>query len=541
MNKFDPKGGTRMRSTACMHLALAILASVAFISLLSVFLTPIWETNDDVGMSMIAHGYGFVADGSPNLIFSNVLWGHIVRAMPQFGDVFGYTIASTLVIAASCAAILYFLMRSGVTPVHALLAGGIIFLWPILFPQFTLNSGLLAVAAVLGWRAYAETLQRLDLVLATVLGFLSYLIRNQEFWLVLAVSVPLYPWKLVLRNRAMQVALVLLALAIIGAASLNKAAYDTSAWKKFAEFNQARAPYTDFRAGDQIRNRPDVLQRHGYSSNDIDLIGGWFFVDARLSDPARLNAMLGDVGLRNWVQRGFGLGLESLRLLMVDRLWPMLACALLIALISPSRRMFLLMVAVAAAVFALGAIGRPGVTRVQYPLCALVLLVAVRSTRSRTRLTRGVAALALAGTAAIVVHAVWPYQVEAVARIKSARVQLQQLPKGMLAVWGASFPYEAAFPPFDERKQARAVEIYPMGVTTGAPFSIAMKEEAAGRGFLARLTSASGMNVSVSPVEVELLRTYCKEHFDLQLVDKLLYQHDGLIIHNVKCERPVTS
>lgn len=529
------------QTSASRHLALAIFASITFVGLLSVFLTPIWETNDDVGMSMIAHGYGFVAEGSPNLIFSNVLWGHIVRAMPQFGDIFGYTIASTLVVAVSCAAILYFVMRTGVAPLPAMLTVAIIFIWPTLFPQFTLNSGLLAVAAVLGWRAYAETFRTFDLLLATVLGFLSYLIRDQEFWLVLAVSLPLYPWKLMLRNRAMHVALVLLALAIVGAASLNKAAYDTSAWKKFAEFNQARAPYTDFRAGDQVRNRPDVLARHGYSSNDIDLIGGWFFVDARLSDPARLNAMLGDVGLRNWVQRGFGLGLESLRSLLVDRLWPMLACALLLALISPSRRMFLLMAVVVAAVFSLGAIGRPGITRVQYPLCALILLVAVWGLGSRPRLTRGVAGLALIGAGATVVHAVWPYQMEAVARIQSARTQLQQLPKGMLAVWGASFPYEAAFPPFNKTGQARAVEIYPMGVTTGAPFSVAMKEEAAGRGFLARLNSASGMNVSVSPVEVELLRTYCKEHLRLQLADKLIYQRDGLIIHNMKCEKPVTS
>ncbi|MDT6960361.1 hypothetical protein QTN24_02530 [Cupriavidus sp. SZY C1] len=526
------------RTRGHQHLLLAVGTAVALVFLLSAWFMPMWETNDDVGMSMIAHGYGFVAESSPNLIFSNVIWGRIVRAMPQFGGVVGYTVASTLVIVLAGAAILYFMMRLGVARLHAVLAVALIFLWPVLFPQFTLNAGLLAVAAVLGWRTFAETGEMSSLAVASLLGFFAYLIRDQEFWLVLAVGLPFLPWKALARQRAMQASVVLLAVMIGGAAYLNKAAYDTEAWKSFHAFNIARAPYTDFRAGVQVKGRPDVLARHGFSANDIDLVSDWFFVDPHLMDPAKLNGMLDDIKLHEWVQRGFGLGIESLRQLLVDQMWPLLACACLIAFVSPSRVVIMLGVLVVAAVFALGAIGRPGVTRVYYPLAAFLLVAAICALPARPARSRGIATLALVLAGAAALHAAWPHQVEARSRVAQTRLQLEGVPKGTLFVWGPAFPYEAAFTPFHGIPDARSVQIYPMGVSTLAPFSVAMQEEQAGRGFLARLTTEAGLNISMPYGRLERLRTYCREHLQSTLDDKVIHERPGFVIHHVRCLRP---
>ena len=59
------------------HPAMCALGSVVvpFVALYVAF-EPLWETNDDVAMSMAAHGYGLAAYSSPHLIFSNVVWGH---------------------------------------------------------------------------------------------------------------------------------------------------------------------------------------------------------------------------------------------------------------------------------------------------------------------------------------------------------------------------------------------------------------------------------------------------------------------------------
>lgn len=63
-------------------LALSCLFSLFIVSALCFSFFPRWETNDDVFMSMIAHGFGAMEKGSPSLFFSNVLRGYIVRAIP---------------------------------------------------------------------------------------------------------------------------------------------------------------------------------------------------------------------------------------------------------------------------------------------------------------------------------------------------------------------------------------------------------------------------------------------------------------------------
>ena len=38
---------------------------------------------------MIAHGYGIATVGSANILFSNVLWGHLVQLIPEINGVLG--------------------------------------------------------------------------------------------------------------------------------------------------------------------------------------------------------------------------------------------------------------------------------------------------------------------------------------------------------------------------------------------------------------------------------------------------------------------
>lgn len=76
------------------QLAKDFCVSASFVLTLCFFFEPRWETNDDVGMSMVAHGYGIAAIGSPNLIFSNVVWGYLVRLIPQIDGVLGYSVVT---------------------------------------------------------------------------------------------------------------------------------------------------------------------------------------------------------------------------------------------------------------------------------------------------------------------------------------------------------------------------------------------------------------------------------------------------------------
>src|SRR4051794_29533973 len=67
----------------------AILAGTVLVSL-----PPFWETNDDVAMAMFADGYGIAAYPSSTVVFSNVIYGHALAALPQIGDISRYSFAS---------------------------------------------------------------------------------------------------------------------------------------------------------------------------------------------------------------------------------------------------------------------------------------------------------------------------------------------------------------------------------------------------------------------------------------------------------------
>jgi len=78
------------------------------------FYTPRWETNDDIAMAMVAHGFGLAAEASANIIFSNVLWGYLVSSLPSIGGVLGYSIGTVAVLFISGAGILFYLRRLSV-------------------------------------------------------------------------------------------------------------------------------------------------------------------------------------------------------------------------------------------------------------------------------------------------------------------------------------------------------------------------------------------------------------------------------------------
>lgn len=60
---------------------------------------------------MVAHGYGIAATGSLNLIFPNVLWGYLVRLIPEINGVLSYSIATLSVFVFVGTVVIYGLCR----------------------------------------------------------------------------------------------------------------------------------------------------------------------------------------------------------------------------------------------------------------------------------------------------------------------------------------------------------------------------------------------------------------------------------------------
>ncbi|MEJ7685846.1 MAG: hypothetical protein WKG52_01940 [Variovorax sp.] len=499
---------------AYRRIAYSFASATALLAALLFFFKPRWETNDDVAMSMIAHGYGIAADGSPPfLMFSNILWGYLVRLIPEWSGTLGYSSATVFVLALCGGVFIYGLTRLGAGRITVVALVLLTLARPVLFPQFTINSGLLMVAAVLILRLYTQDNRNITLSCACMLAFFSFLIRSQEFLFVLVVALPLISWREIWRRRSAWVCGAILLVGIAGATVFDRQAYRAPAWDEFNALNPVRAALTDFRAGDDLRARPDLLQRSGLTANDIRLVESWFFVDPRVADPGALYSMLSEIGFTKRSDAGGG-AVAALGALFNPVLVCLALAAILLGLLRWNRKIAVAWLLFLAGILALGLLGRPAVFRVYIPALTLLLFAPyVIANGSRTVGKLGTAALVLG---AVVNAGIVFSESRAVQRVDDvARNAIEELPHVSLVVWGGSFPFQAVYPVIgvddDGVIDRTNRKIYGLGVSTLAPFSVAWQEARDGRGLVQRLASLEGVPIMANELLFGYLKVYCEE------------------------------
>ncbi|MCW1979066.1 hypothetical protein [Xanthomonas campestris] len=531
----------------------AFAFSVLLVLLLCLCWPPRWETNDDVGMSMLAHGYGIADAGSPNIVFSNVVWGAVVRSLPTVAGVNGYALATLGTLMLVGAIVLHGLVRLGNHWLTAAAAATLMLIRPVLFPQFTVNAGLLAVAGLVCLCVYAHVRSRRALWCGVAALFLSYLIRSQELLLVLAVAVPLL-WRFSTRGSLGQaeavrrrtgpvwieshwIALGVLALAIALAGWLDWYAYQAPEWRAFRELNLSRAPYTDFGATQSLLQRPDLLARYGYSANDITLVSRWFFVDPALANPVALRAMLADAGFVLVRDTGLQSGWHGVTMLLHPRLLPLLVPAALLALLRPRWPIALTWMLCIGAMFLLGFLGRPGVMRVYVPVISLLLIAPLLVPSMVNRSTRVIKGLLLIAT-------VWSANTSLTAwrtteaQDFSQRQALQSLPHGSVASWGSTFPLEAAYPVLGRSDTAPRYRLYSLGAFTLVPNSVAARRSLTGHGLVAQFQQPDGVTLFGNPQLFALLDLYCQQRLHGTPITLQEWQSDNLQVSKRRCAPP---
>ena len=513
--------------------SLAIAA--AFVLTLCLVFEPRWETNDDVAMSMVAHGYGMAAFGSPNIIFSNVLWGYLVRAIPQISGILGYSIATLGVLVIVGAVMLFGLYRLGAGYIAPLCVLALLLVRPVLFPQFTINAGLLLVGAVICCQLFARQNNWQALLIGCLLAFSSYLVRSNEFLLVLFGSLPLLPWRTLLRRRSSQVALLALVLVMAVSTAVDRKAYQGQQWKAFNELNPVRTPFTDFGADEHLKKRPDILGRYGFSTNDVALLHEWFFVDPEIASPQTLRAMLAELGPLPAQGDSVAKGWAGIRTLWDPKLLPLVLAALLLALLRPSWKVAASWVLCIGAVFAIGLSGRPGILRVYVPLvCLLVTATYLTGKFSdwRNLLSTGVLIVAVVLNASLVFTESKTVQITS----EQAREGLDALPRDPVVIWGIGFPLEAVFPVMGASPTAMSCQFYGLGAFTLAPFSIAFTEQQQGRGMIDLLLTETGIPIVAEQRCFGYLETHCKERLHGEIKELSTQELGGIVVSLRRCE-----
>jgi hypothetical protein len=516
-------------------IAGSLVVAAAFVLILCSVFEARWETNDDVAMSMVAHGYGVAAFGSPNLIFSNVIWGYLVRAIPQIHGSFGYSIATLGVLIIVSAVFLFGLYRLGAGYTACLSLLALLLVRPVLFPQFTINAGLLMVGAVICCHLFVRQNNRPALLIGCLLAFCSFLVRSNEFILVLFGALPLLPWSALLQRRFSQVALSALIVAMAVSTVIDHKAYQGQQWEAFNELNPVRTPFTDFGADEHLKRRPDILGRYGFSINDIDLLREWFFVDPEIASPQTLRAMLTELGPLPAQVDSVAKAWAGIRTLWDPKLLPIVLAALLLALLRPSWRTAASWGLCIGAVFGIGLLGRPGIIRVYVPLVSLLAIAPFLTGRFsdwRNRIGAGVLIVAVIVNASLVFAESKALHIDS----QQAREGLDAFPRDPVVSWGIGFPFEAVYPVIGASPYAISCQFYGLGAFTLAPFSVAFTEQQQGRGMVDLLVKESGIPIIANERCFEYLETYCKERLHGEIKELSAQQLGTIVVSQRRCE-----
>lgn len=517
----------------------SIVIGTCFVLLICWAFGPLWETNDDVGMSMIAGGYGLATHGSTKLIFSNVLWGGIVRLIPTIGRTPGYSIAALAILILVTSSVVYAMRRLGLIPIEAVVVIVLLLARPILLPQFTINAGMLALVAVAFWCIYGQFRETRFLVLGCILVVLAFWVRNTECALILLVATPLLPWRTFWAERTPKIAAVVLLSTLVGSSIIDHQAYRVPEWQAFNDLNFVRSAFTDFGAADSLLKRPDILARHGYTQNDVKLIQSWFFVDPLLAKPERLQALIRDLGPLPASKMAHENVLRAVALLWDRALLPILLVAILLAIRRPSLRLFVCWGLCAIAILIMGIIGRPAILRVYIPLISILVVapfLVQRAGRASFYLSRW--ALMLMACLAVVNSFCLISDFEQIKRnAENVTGDLSRLPVHSVVVWGAALPYELAYPVLHMPRALAGLQLYGLGVGTLAPVSTAYADEKAGHGLLMMLSGKDGVPLIAEADHIAYLGAYCAEHLQGRLVTLSGPHFNSFNFGRYRCER----
>lgn len=518
---------------------IAALAALAFGCILFKFYEPHWFTNDDIGMSMIIHGYGISSFGSPSTWFSNVLWGHLIQLIPSFFGIWGYTIATYCVLFSSNIIFLWSLLRANFGLLGSLiLVEFIIMLNPLLFPQFTINAGMFAISAVLMIMAYDQSNKLIHLILGFICAAIAFLIRAPEFLLVSAAASTLLPWKILLR-KPVQIACVLFVLFTIFAYMFDKINYSGDEWRDFKNLNIPRTYFTDFGAGSHVRAHPDILKKHNVSINDIDLVLSFFFVDANVANHEKLQSIINESGFVKKQLLNFRDGLRTIIKFVTNLSFlPLLVIGILGFMVSPSWRLLLLWVASIMGVFVVGLTGRgvDNIIHVVTPLAVLLSLAPFALAQIKRIILKRVVMVVLFAIGIFNFNLIAAKANQAENDTKMSLNTYRNFPSSSTVVWGGAFPYVDIYLPFTKiNSKQYSYQLYSLGVFSVAPNTRSFYEDKALNGMIHKLRSKEGVPILLNDSLVKLMDNYCSEHFSGTL--NILSREDyGFVsLHRLRC------
>jgi hypothetical protein len=498
-----------------------LLASLAVTAMLFAFdlaiFEPFWESNDDIGMSMIAHGYGIAATPSAGLIFVNVLIGGLLQILPAINGVLAYSWLLVAIVFLACWALLYFVLRSGGPFVLAAIALAIATIQLVAAPQFSIAAGVATSAGVVAWLSHTRSPSIGALVAGALLLSAGYLVRMHEAIFILVIALPFVPWSK-LRVGVPEILTAGLTIGFVLIATVaDHLYYQGPAWEAFNAFEPVRVPLTDYGLASQIHKHPALMDAHGFSKNDIQLIAHWFFFDPALAAPGRLSALFADLPARNALIDNAPMAWQAVTALFRPAMAPLTIAAIALTVFSRARKRAIMAWAIFVIIIAgFGWAGRPAVLHVYIPVPILIMFVCLERglvAQATQPMWRVFPVMMLLVALLAMLRVYVAHNIELQARSELARADMAKLdPNAHYVVWGAGFPAEVAWPALAPLDEAARFRHYGLGWESLAPFALETFKGTPWRDLTDRFARDDDIPIITHRANLPVLTTYCREH-----------------------------
>ncbi len=276
------------------------------------------------------------------------------------------------------------------------------------------------------------------------------------------------------------------------------------------------------------------MGRYGFSTNDLDLIREWFFVDPEIVSPQTLRAMLAELGPLPSQENAVAKGWAGVQTLWDPSLMPLVLTALLLALLRPGWQVAASWGLCMGAVFVIGLSGRPGILRVYVPLASLLVIapfLVKQAAGWRNRLGTVVLLVAVLNTSLVFVES---KTLQTTAEL--AREGLAGFPGDPVVIWGVGFPLEDVYPVIGASPSEMSRQFYGLGAFTLAPFSVAFREQQQGRGMINLLAKEEGVPVVARDKCIRYLEMYCRERLHGELKELSAQRYGDIVVSRRRCE-----
>ena len=507
-----------------------ITACLIIISFTWYFFPPVYFKSDDVIMSMITAGYGQMHDKSILLYHSSVIIGFIGSKLPFILGITPYNYINLILLLFSFITLNEILNRLNKKFYSNLLISYASCLFILIRPTFTTIAGYICVVGLLSIYLYSNNQDRKYLIFGFSLFLGASLIRD-EMVIFFLVSTSIILIQAFVKNKKEFILIGTIFLTIFGLSQfINRNQYTDESLKDLRKFASVGYQILDYNADKHILQNSEAMLNNDYTSNDINLIRNWFFVDSYLSNPLRLGDLLNDTQwkgpISNFNPKESILSTGNL-LTNYPLNFIIFSVIIMLFLTNKDRTLRILWLFFVLVLFIGAIIGRQ-LAYVYFPLITFLFIFSYLKTNKTTLITRSL----IYSLSVLVIFTTFFENRSNKETINSVNLEYENFNQDKLWVIGGGLPSEFIFPLMST--PSIKTELITSDWSIYAPKSNFVKYNS-NSSFLSELHSQEGVNIATNNYHLPLLQIYCKEKFGSDLIIKPVINGDLVRVNNLRC------